>query len=80
MGLHGLSFAKRQYPEGLVANELAENELAATQAHGVERPQWSGEGHFGEGATNEISPAMANDANLVKQAFQQVFKDMPQTV
>jgi hypothetical protein len=28
----------------------------------------------------EISPAMANDANLVKQAFQQVFKDMPQTV
>jgi hypothetical protein len=42
LGLHGLSFAKRQYPEELVANELAANELAATQAHRVERPQWSG--------------------------------------
>jgi hypothetical protein len=67
--LHGPSFAKRQYQEELAANELAANELAAnelaaselaaTQAHGVERPQWSGEGHFGEGASYQISPAMA---------------------
>ena len=28
----------------------------------------------------EISPAMANNANLVKQAFNDVFQDMPKTV
>jgi hypothetical protein len=38
--------------------------------------KWSG----GDWLHVEISLAMANDANLVKQAFQQVFKDMPQTV
>jgi hypothetical protein len=38
--------------------------------------KWSG----GDWFHVEISPAMANDANLVKQAFEQVFKDMPKTV
>ena len=38
--------------------------------------KWSG----GDWFHIEISPAMANNANLVKQAFNDVFKDMPKTV
>ena len=38
--------------------------------------KWSG----GDWFHAEISPAMANNANLVKQAFNDVFKDMPKTV
>lgn len=38
--------------------------------------KWSG----GDWVHVEISPAMANNANLVKQAFNDVFKDMPKTV
>lgn len=38
--------------------------------------KWSG----GDWFHVEISLAMANDANLVKQAFNDVFKDMPKTV
>jgi hypothetical protein len=38
--------------------------------------KWSG----GDWFHIEISPAMANSESLVKQAFSDVFKDMPQTV
>ena len=38
--------------------------------------KWSG----GDWFHIEISPAMANNANLVKQAFNDVFQDMPKTV
>jgi len=38
--------------------------------------KWSG----GDWFHLEISPAMANNANLVKQAFNEVFQDMPKTV
>jgi hypothetical protein len=38
--------------------------------------KWSG----GDWFHLEISPAMANNANLVKQAFNDVFQDMPKTV
>lgn len=38
--------------------------------------KWSG----GDWFHIEISPAMANNANLVKQAFNNVFQDMPKTV
>jgi hypothetical protein len=38
--------------------------------------KWSG----GDWFHVEISPAMANSESLVKQAFANVFKDMPQTV
>ena len=38
--------------------------------------KWSG----GDWFHVEISPAMANNANLVKQAFSDVFKDMPKIV
>jgi hypothetical protein len=38
--------------------------------------KWSG----GDWFHVEISVAMANNANLVKQAFNDVFKDMPKTV
>ena len=38
--------------------------------------KWSG----GDWFHIEISPAMANNENLVKQAFNNVFQDMPKTV
>ena len=52
----------------------------ASRSWKCDRRTWRKGKYAGHWFHIEISPAMANSKSLVKQAFNDVFKDMPQTV